>query len=45
LLGRLGLHARLLAIEHPETRETLRFEAPYSKDMSAALEQLRKYGS
>jgi RluA family pseudouridine synthase len=45
LLGRLGLHARSLTFEHPETLETLRFEAPYPKDMTSALEQLRKYGS
>jgi len=45
LLGRLGLHARSLTLEHPETLETLRFEAPYPKDMTSALEQLRKYGS
>jgi RluA family pseudouridine synthase len=45
LLGRLGLHARSLTLEHPEALETLRFEAPYPKDMTSALEQLRKYGS
>jgi RluA family pseudouridine synthase len=45
LLGRLGLHARSLAFEHPKTREMLHFEAPYPKDMTTALEQLRKYSS
>lgn len=40
LLGRVGLHARLLEIEHPLTHQRLRFEAPYPKDLRAALYQL-----
>ncbi|MFD0672467.1 RluA family pseudouridine synthase [Cohnella sp. GCM10027633] len=30
-IGRLGLHARVLAFEHPRTGETLRFETPIPK--------------
>jgi RluA family pseudouridine synthase len=44
LLGRLGLHAWALTLEHPLGGERLRFEAPYPKDFAAALRQLRKYG-
>jgi RluA family pseudouridine synthase len=42
LLARVGLHARSLEIAHPLTGEMLRFEAPYPKDFTAALNQLRK---
>jgi 23S rRNA pseudouridine1911/1915/1917 synthase len=40
-LGRQALHARLLTIEHPETRDILEFEADWPADMArlaAALE-------
>jgi RluA family pseudouridine synthase len=43
LLGRLGLHALALAIEHPITQEKLRVEAPYPRDIRATLRQLQKY--
>ncbi|MCX7787988.1 MAG: pseudouridine synthase [Spirochaetes bacterium] len=44
LIGRLALHALSLQFLHPCTGEPLRFEAPYPKDFSVALKQLRKYG-
>ena len=44
LLGRLGLHAWSVKLEHPATQKPLYFEAPYPKDLSAALKQCRKYG-
>lgn len=40
-LGRQALHAAVLGFVHPETRETLRFEAPIPPDMQAALARLR----
>jgi RluA family pseudouridine synthase len=43
LLARTGLHALALTLEHPLTQETLHFEAPYPKDLSATLRQLGKY--
>jgi RluA family pseudouridine synthase len=43
LLARTGLHALALTLEHPLTQETLHFEAPYPKDLNAALRQLGKY--
>lgn len=43
LLGRLGLHARLLGLEHPFENVPLFFEAPYPKDFSTLLKQCRKY--
>lgn len=42
LLGRLGLHAFSLTLAHPVSGQLLRFEAPYPKDFTAALNQLRK---
>ena len=44
LLGRVGLHAWTLEFLHPQSQETLRVEAPYPKDLGAALRQLRRYG-
>ena len=44
ILGRLGLHAWSLALEHPITQQPLYFEAPYPKDFRSALQQCRKYG-
>ena len=43
LLERLGLHAFQLSIFHPETGVEMRFEAPYPKDITATLNQLRKH--
>lgn len=43
LLGRLGLHAWSLTFEHPLQRFPMVIEAPYPKDFSAALRQLRRY--
>ncbi len=43
LLERLGLHAWSLDLAHPVTAQALHFEAPYPKDFTAALHQLRKF--
>lgn len=43
LLNRLALHAWSLSFEHPANGETCAFEAPYPKDFSITLRQLRKY--
>ena len=37
LINRLALHARALQFTHPETEESVSFEAPYPTDFSAAL--------
>jgi RluA family pseudouridine synthase len=42
LLGRLGLHALSIEFTHPTTDERVRFEAPYSKDFGALLNQMGK---
>jgi RluA family pseudouridine synthase len=42
LLERLGLHAFQLSIFHPKSGQEMHFEAPYPKDISATLKQLRK---
>lgn len=42
LLGRLGLHALSIEFTHPTTGERVRFEAPYSKDFGALLNQMGK---
>jgi 23S rRNA pseudouridine1911/1915/1917 synthase len=34
-IGRIGLHARVLAFEHPVTHEVLRFETPIPKKFNA----------
>jgi len=39
-LGRLGLHARSLALIHPTSQAALTFEAPYPPDFAAALQIL-----
>ncbi|MDR0865704.1 MAG: RluA family pseudouridine synthase [Candidatus Symbiothrix sp.] len=36
-IGRLGLHARVLAFVHPVTREVMRFETPVPKKFNALL--------
>lgn len=45
LLDRLGLHAFQLSLQHPRNGEVMAFEAPYPKDIAAALKQLRKHAS
>lgn len=45
LLERLGLHASELSFIHPVTGESRHFEAPYPKDISATLKQLRRNAS
>ena len=41
LIARTALHAVSLALRHPLTGESMRFEAPYPEDMVAALRQLK----
>jgi RluA family pseudouridine synthase len=43
LLGRVGLHAFELTIHHPTRGQAMSFTAPYPKDLTAALRQLRRY--
>lgn len=43
ILGRVGLHAWSLEFLHPTNGEKLSLIAPYPKDFSGALKQLRKY--
>ena len=43
ILGRVGLHAWSLEFFHPMSGERLSLIAPYAKDFSGALKQLRKY--
>jgi 23S rRNA pseudouridine1911/1915/1917 synthase len=38
-IGRLGLHAEVLAFEHPITGEALRFEAPVPKSFLSAVKE------
>ena len=45
LLDRLGLHACQLTVQHPVTGEPITFEAPYSRDIAATLNQLRKHAA
>ena len=45
LLDRLGLHACQLTVQHPVTGESITFEAPYSRDIAATLNQLRKHAA
>lgn len=45
LLDRLGLHACRLTVQHPVTGESITFEAPYSRDIAATLNQLRKHAA
>jgi 23S rRNA pseudouridine1911/1915/1917 synthase len=44
-LGRQALHAALLELDHPVTRERLRFESPLPADLAAALARLRALAS
>ena len=41
--GRQALHARRLTLRHPESGETLSFEAPLPEDMDELIELLRDY--
>jgi 23S rRNA-/tRNA-specific pseudouridylate synthase len=43
LLGRLGLHAASLGIDHPATGARLRLESDLPKDLRAALRQLERW--
>jgi RluA family pseudouridine synthase len=43
LLGRLGLHARRIVLQHPVAGADLVFEAPYAHDFRICLKHLRKY--
>jgi len=43
LLGRLGLHALALLLEHPQTGQPLSLEASYPSDIDATLRYLRKF--
>ncbi|MGQ9904343.1 MAG: RluA family pseudouridine synthase [Anaerolineae bacterium] len=45
LIGRLALHALSITLTHPTSGQTYTFEAPYPKDFSAALKQLRKHAA
>ncbi len=40
LAGGMALHAKVLEINHPSTGERLRFQAPYSPQLNAVLDQL-----
>ncbi len=43
LLDRQALHARRLAVTHPQTGERMEFEAPMPNDIEAVLVELRRY--
>lgn len=43
LLGRTGLHAWALCIEHPGNSQPLTINAPYPDDIRIALKQIAKY--
>lgn len=43
ILARPALHAWALSFEHPLSGQKMDFTAPYPKDFSGALRQLRKY--
>jgi len=42
LVSRTALHALSIELVHPRSGEALRFEAPYPKDLKAAINQLEK---
>jgi 23S rRNA pseudouridine1911/1915/1917 synthase len=42
-LARQALHARRLTFEHPETGESLSFEAPWPADLQTVLDELRNF--
>lgn len=39
------LHSKILAIDHPLSKERLRFEAPYLKNFQVSIDLLEKYDS
>ena len=41
IINRVALHAQLLEIIHPETKEKIQFEAPLPGDMQKGLDILR----
>ena len=43
LIGSAALHAEELEFAHPVTRETIRVEAPWPKDLMVAIKYLRRY--
>ncbi|MEM1328150.1 MAG: RluA family pseudouridine synthase [Bacteroidota bacterium] len=43
LMTRISLHAFQLTVQHPDTQESMTFEAPYPKDFRATLQQLRRW--
>ena len=45
LLDRPALHAEKLTLSRPATGEKLTIEAPWPKDLTVALKQLRKYAA
>lgn len=45
LLGRLGLHASELTLQHPTTREPITLQAPRPHEFEVALKYLRKFGA
>ncbi|GJM31952.1 MAG: RNA pseudouridine synthase [Saprospiraceae bacterium] len=44
LLSRTSLHASRLILSHPESEESIEFEAPLPKDLQAVIKQLNKWG-
>jgi RluA family pseudouridine synthase len=44
LIGRLALHASVLTVTHPETRERLTLCAPLPREFAVALKYLRRFG-
>jgi hypothetical protein len=45
LLGRLGLHASELTINHPLTREPVTITAPLPREFEVTLKNLRRFGA
>ncbi len=43
ILPRQGLHARTLGFRHPDTKESIRFEAELPQDMAECTEKWRNY--
>ncbi|MCL4162959.1 UNVERIFIED_CONTAM: hypothetical protein GTU68_030233 [Idotea baltica] len=43
LLPRQGLHAQMLTVDHPTTKERMRFETELPDDMTQLIEKLRKW--
>jgi 23S rRNA pseudouridine1911/1915/1917 synthase len=45
LLARLGLHAEQLTLVHPVSGQPVVIEAPWPRDLQAAVKQLRRYAA